>query len=98
MDEQRRAHSKVEFLSNPTLQRAVVRSLEVIGEAVKKLPPDFRDQHPGVAWRQIAAMRDRLIHGYFSVDYEIVWDAVERYVPGLRSSVIQILAELDRND
>lgn len=51
-----------------------------------------------MAWRPIAALRDRLIRGYLGVDHEIAWDAVERHVPGLGSAVIQILAELDRDD
>lgn len=57
------------FAADETLRRAFVRSLEIIGEAVKNLPDEFRASHPEVAWCPIAQMRDRLIHGYFGVDY-----------------------------
>ena len=79
------------FLADETLRRAFVRSLEIIGEAVKKLPEDFRAAHPGVEWRAIAGMRDRLIHGYFGVDYQLVWDVVRKHVPKLRLQIIVIL-------
>jgi uncharacterized protein with HEPN domain len=79
------------FNSDETLRRAFVRSLEVIGEAVKKLPAEFRSQHPGVEWRQIAGMRDRLIHGYFGVDYQLVWEVVQDKIPELQGRIERIL-------
>ena len=80
------------FTQDETLRRAFVRSLEVIGEAAKKVSPEFRDQHPRVEWRAMAGMRDRLIHDYFGVDYELVWDVVRDRIPELRSQVATILA------
>ena len=80
-----------EFQANETLQRAFVRSLEVIGEAAKNIPEEFRQEHPNINWRGMAGMRDRLIHGYFGVDYEIVWDVVINHVPSLRREVASIL-------
>jgi uncharacterized protein with HEPN domain len=81
------------FKNNETLKRAFVRSLEIIGEAVKNLPEDFRNKHDEVDWRAIAGMRDRLIHSYFGVDYAIVWDAVVTKVPDLKAAIEKILSE-----
>lgn len=64
------------FVDDPVMTRAVDRSLEIIGEATKKIPPDFSAAFPLVPWRDMAGMRDRLIHNYFGVDYEIVWHTV----------------------
>ena len=70
-----------------TLKRAVVRSLEIIGEAAKHVPGSFRARYPGIAWRAMAGMRDRLIHHYFGVDFDLVWDAVHNHVPEMRTAV-----------
>lgn len=79
------------FAADETLRRAFVRSLEIIGEAVKNLPEGFRAAHPEVEWRPIAQMRDRLIHGYFGVDYQLVWDVVCEKIPGLKRSIQRII-------
>lgn len=77
-----------EFLDDETLRRAFVRSLEIIGEASKKLPETFRAQHPEVEWRAMAGMRDHLIHSYFAVDFHLVWDVVTTKIPELRRQLI----------
>ena len=70
---------------------AVVRALEIIGEATKRLPDQFREKYPDIPWRGMAGMRDRIIHGYDQVDLEIVWEVVKRDIPGIKLKVIQIL-------
>lgn len=84
---------KSTFLTDETLTRAVVRSLEIIGEASKKLPPDFRKSHPQVEWKKIAGTRDILIHDYFGIDWDIVWDIVSNKLPELLFQIDQIIKE-----
>lgn len=81
------------FLSDETLTRAVIRSLEIIGEATKKLPDDFKSKYPHVEWRKMAGTRDVLIHDYFGVDWEIVWDIIQNKLPDLKSNIEEILEE-----
>lgn len=68
-----------------------MRSLEIIGEAVKKLPIDVRNRHPGIEWRSMAGMRDKLIHDYFGVDYSIVWDVAKNKLPSLRLQIEDVI-------
>ena len=79
------------FRSDGKTLDAVLRNLEVIGEAAKKLPPDIRSAMPDVEWQRIAGLRDILIHEYFGIDIEIVWDVVTTRVPALRATVRRFL-------
>lgn len=83
--------SREAFLADETLKRAFVRSLEIIGEAVKQIPDDFRALYPEVEWRKMAGTRDKLIHDYLGVDYELVWDIVQSKIPGLKAAMEKIL-------
>ncbi len=89
--EQSRGLTKAQFVEDETLKRAFVRSIEIIGEASKKLPEETRRKYPQVEWRAVAGMRDRLIHGYFDTDYDIVWDVVVNKVPTLQQEVVRII-------
>lgn len=84
---------KAVFMGDPTLKRAFARSLEIIGEATKYLPSDFKRKHKDIAWKEIAGMRDKLIHHYFGVDYDVVWDAVTDDVPQLHKMIEQMIAD-----
>lgn len=73
---------------------AVVRKLEIIGEATKNVPEEIRKKYPQVPWRQMAGMRDQIIHAYFAVDYAVVWDTLKTDIPSLQPIIAQILKDL----
>ena len=83
--------SREEFLLNETLKRSFTRSLEIIGEASKNLPDTFRAKHPTLPWRKMAGMRDKLIHDYFGVDYDVVWDVVSNEIPKLEPQIRHLI-------
>ncbi len=85
--------SKEGFFRDETLKRAFVRSIEIIGEASKKVSPDLKGRYTELEWRVIAGMRDRLVHDYFGVDYDIVWDVVLNKVPSLHVKIEQIIQQ-----
>ncbi len=83
--------TKDEFLDDETLKRAVVRSLEIIGEATKKIPADFKVKWNTIQWKNMAGMRDRLIHDYMGVNYSIVWDVFKNKIPELTHQIQEVL-------
>ena len=87
------AKSRDAFLADETLKRATVRSLEIIGEATKKIPADQKLRWPTIAWKNMAGMRDCLIHDYTGVNYLIVSDLVKNFIPDLTIQIESILAE-----
>ncbi len=83
-----------DFSQDKKTLNAVVRSLEVIGEAAKKVPESLRKKYQSLPWREMAKMRDKLIHGYFGVDIDIVWKVVKDEIPPLKPLIEQALREL----
>jgi uncharacterized protein with HEPN domain len=91
--EQFTAGGREDFVGRAIVQAAVARNLEIIGEAVKRLPEDFRASHAEVPWREMAGMRDILIHAYHRVDVDLVWATVEHSLPSLRDWIDRHLDE-----
>ena len=83
--------SKDNLLDDETLKRTVVRSLEIIGEASKKIPADFKMKWDLIQWKNMAGMRDRLIHDYMGVNYSIVWDVIKNKIPELHNQIQAVL-------
>jgi uncharacterized protein with HEPN domain len=82
-----------QFEADFRINFAVVRALEIIGEAAKRLPDELRQEYPDIPWRGMAGMRDRIIHGYDNVDLQIVWDVVMRDIPEIKPKIEMILAD-----
>jgi uncharacterized protein with HEPN domain len=82
-----------DFLEDETLKRAVVRSLEIVGEATKKIPADFKVKWNTIQWKNMAGMRDRLIHDYIGVNYNIVWDVMKNKIPEMYKEISSFLLE-----
>jgi len=87
--------SEDEFYSNCQVQDAVVRRLEIIGEAVKNIDDEFRDEYPQIPWKKIAGMRDIIAHEYFGVKLDRVWDVVKKDLPDLRKKIGTVMREED---
>ncbi len=83
--------SEESFMKDEILKRAFVRSLEIIGEATKKIPADIKIQWNTIQWKSMAGMRDRLIHDYMGVNYTIVWDVVKNKIPEIADQISKCL-------
>ena len=79
------------FRADDKTSSAVIRKFEIIGEAVKNIPKEIKKQYPDIPWREISGMRDKLIHFYMGVDYELVWDTIQTRLPELKSAIKKIL-------
>ena len=79
------------FMRDEMTKRAFVRSLEIIGEATKNIPDDFKKNYKSIKWKSLAGLRDKLIHHYFGVDYQIVWDVVINELPDLKKKIKEII-------
>lgn len=85
-----------QFLRDEKTSSAVIQKFGIIGEAVKNIPEFIKQKYPDIAWKDMAGMRDRLVHGYFGVDYVLVWDTIESDIPEIISSISQILNHLEK--
>lgn len=88
--------SQEEFFDDTKTQDAVMRKFEILGEAVRNIPKDFRNTYSHIEWREIAGMRDMLIHEYFGVDLGIVWHTTQKDIPRLRKKIEDIIRELEK--
>lgn len=87
------ALSYKQLLGNETLKRAILRSLEVIGEAAKNISNGFKEKHLAIEWKEMAGLRDKLIHFYFGVDWNIVWDVIRNKIPPLKIKLKKLIEE-----
>ena len=86
-----------EFREDDRTSSAVIRKFEIIGEAAKGVPEDIRQKYPQIPWREMAGMRDKLIHSYFSINYDLVWETINRRIPTIYPVILGILGESKRN-
>jgi uncharacterized protein with HEPN domain len=82
-----------DLMTNKVLSRACLKSLEIIGEASRNISEDLKTAHPEMPWRQVSGMRNKLVHHYFGVDWEIVDDVLKNELPDLRSNILRLLSE-----
>lgn len=87
--------SKKEFLNSWEKKDAVTRRLEIIGEAVKRIPDDIKIDHPKIPWKKISGTRDKLIHDYFGVDYELTWNIAINELPKLKKQIEKVVRKLE---
>ena len=85
-----------EFMKDEKTKSAVVREIEVMGEAVKNVPSSIRERYKDIPWNQMAKTRDKIIHFYFGVDYEIVWRVIKERLPEIKPSLEKMLKEMEK--
>jgi uncharacterized protein with HEPN domain len=86
--------SKEELISNRLKQSAIVREIEIIGEAVKNISENLKNKHQEIKWKEIVGTRDKMIHHYFGVDLNIIWDIIKINLPDLKDKILKIKKEL----
>ncbi|GIV16049.1 MAG: hypothetical protein KatS3mg022_1484 [Armatimonadota bacterium] len=85
-----------QFAVDKKTLNAVLRSIEVIGEAVKHVPEEIRQRYPDIPWKEMAGMRDKVIHFYFGVDTKIVWNSITERIPAIQTRLQTILEEVEK--
>src|SRR3990167_2857496 len=90
--------SKENLDNNQKLKDSIVRRLEIIGEAVKNIPDNFRKKYPEVPWKKIAGLRDIIIHTYFNIDLDITWNIIKKDLPDLKEKILKIRTELENGE
>ena len=85
-----------EFVNDDKTSSAVMRKLGIIGEATKNLPGDIRRKYKGLPWREMARMRDKITHGYFGINYRIVWSVIKERLPEIKPTIRQILEDMKK--
>lgn len=88
--------TKEKFLKKRTITNSVLWNIEVLGEAAKNIPTDFRKEHPEIPWQSISGMRDKLIHEYFGIDLGNVWKVIQEDIPLLKEKIRKIVQEQDK--
>ncbi|MCK5562300.1 MAG: DUF86 domain-containing protein [Thermoplasmata archaeon] len=84
-----------DFKSSNQLQDAIIRRIMIIGEAIKNLPEEFKNEHPEISWKEIAGMRDVLIHTYFGIDLNLTWETIDQDIPKLKGDLLKIKEKQD---
>lgn len=87
-----------DFIKDDKTVSAVIRKIEIVGEAAKNIPKSMKQKYPQLNWKGMAGMRNKLIHEYFGVDHEILWKVIKEDIPGIRPSIKQILENMEKED
>lgn len=97
IEEDTQGLSEEEFSETRIVQQATVRNLEIIGEAAQQLQQEFKDSHPAVPWRKIIAMRNRIIHEYFGLKLDVIWETIKEDLPGLKQKLQEVLKKEEKH-
>ena len=90
--------TETEFLNSTQQQDAIIRRVELIGEAVKNISPEVKDRYPEIPWKRIAGMRDILVHDYLGLDLEITWNVAQVEIPELKTKMLEVRRDLEAED